>query len=91
MKQKYKIYEILISLALFTQLNVSNLISTETQLRVTESNLFESHDTNVYVIDFSKNDKINKKFSFVCSSGPNALDLNLTFTGLDSKIEKVLN
>ena len=61
------------------------------QLTINNKNILESYGDNVYVIDFSKNDNANKQFVLTCSSGPNALDLNLTFTGLRSRIEKVNN
>jgi hypothetical protein len=60
-----------------------------THLDINDASLLESFGPNTYVVDLSKNDNLNRAFILTCSSGPNVLDLNLTFTGLRSRIEKV--
>jgi mRNA degradation ribonuclease J1/J2 len=60
-----------------------------THLDINDASLLESYGSNVYVVDLSKNDNLKRAFILTCSSGPNVLDLNLTFTGLRSRIEKV--
>lgn len=64
-------------------------VRTDTHLDINDASLLESFGPNTYVVDLSKNDNLNRAFILTCSSGPNVLDLNLTFTGLRSRIEKV--
>ncbi len=61
-----------------------------TSLSVNELEFLDIHLPNVYIVDLRKeiNNRDNE-FELTCKSGPNALDLNLTFTGLNSKTKGV--
>lgn len=57
-----------------------------TSLKISDQNLLETHDSknNIFIVDFRNNDNSKRKFELICESGPNSLDLNLTFTGFNS-------
>jgi hypothetical protein len=59
-----------------------------TKLFIDKNNLLKikQHKENIYIIDL-KNDYSNQDFQLVCESGPNALDMNITFTGINSRTE----
>lgn len=59
------------------------------QLKPVEKRVFELHRTDVYVVDSRKHLSTINPFTLRCLSGPNALDLRMTFTGLDSKVQTV--
>ena len=65
-------------------------IAQSTSLFVNDLEFFDIHMPNVYIVDLRKQIN-NRKNEFVltCKSGQNALDLNLTFTGLNSKNTRV--
>ena len=81
-------------LLLFTQFISSQ--SLETKFTINDKHLIETHDpdNHVYIVDFRKNDNSKKFFQLLCTSGQDSLDLNLTFTGINSitkKVKKIIN
>ena len=59
----------------------------QTVMTINDINYFDIHVPNVYIVDLRKVDLMSN-FVLKCASGPGALDLNLTFTGLNSKYER---
>ena len=76
-------------LMLFTRFISSH--SLETKFTINDKHLLETHnsDNHVYIVDFRKNDNSKKVFQLLCTSGQDSLDLNLTFTGINSITKKV--
>ena len=76
---------------LFTSKTIVNLTNAKgTSLSINDLDFLDIHLPNVYIVDLRK--EINQRedeFILMCKSGPNALDLNLTFTGLNSKTKRV--
>lgn len=62
-----------------------------TSLTISDQSLLETHDAenNIYIVDFRNNYNSERTFELTCESGPESLDLNLTFTGFNSKVEKL--
>ena len=54
-----------------------------------ESLIFELYKTNVYVVDMRKHPQPPRPLTLKCFSRPNAVDLRLSFTGLNSRTETV--
>lgn len=61
-----------------------------TSMDVNDRDMLDIYRPNVYVIDLRKASNLNKPLAFKCSSGPKALDLNLTFVGFSSRMISVL-
>lgn len=61
----------------------------ETSLEIEPRLELEQDSPNVYVLNLSKNNNKNKQLTFKCSSDPTSVELNLTFTGLNSKLVKL--
>ena len=71
-------------------MTVASSLAQGTTLTVNELEFFDIHVPNVYVVDLRKEVvTLGAEFTLKCASGPNALDLNLTFTGLNSKTQGV--
>ncbi len=72
-------------------LKYKEAITLETRFTVNDPQLLDVYDekNNIFIIDFRKNDNSKKLFKITCLSGPESLDLNLTFTGFNSTIRKV--
>ncbi len=58
-----------------------------TKISIDKNNLLKikKHQENVYIVNL-KNDYSEQDFQLICESGPNAVDMNITFTGIDSRI-----
>jgi hypothetical protein len=66
----------------------AQLPSQNVRMGINDVDFFEIYRSNVYIVDLSKRYNRNKEFVLKCSS-ERALDLNLTFNGLDYKISRV--
>ena len=66
-----------------------NFYSCNTGIEINGEIQLERYPNNVYVIDLSKNDHKNKQIIFTCFSDVNTLELNLTFSGLISKLIQI--
>lgn len=55
------------------------------KLEINFQDLIESYTEDEYVIDLRKEGFKREPIFLKCSTGPNAIDLNLTFTGLEPK------
>jgi hypothetical protein len=62
-----------------------------TRFEISDSEQLDTFDLdkNVYIVDFRKNDNSKKIFELTCLTGPDSLDLNLTFTGFNSILKRV--
>lgn len=76
-------------LYLMTILLISYKCNSETILTLNNPSLLEEFKSKVYIIDLSKNNNKNKQFILTCSADSNALDLNLTFSGINPIYERV--
>ena len=63
------------------------------KLEVNEAKILESYyvdgTSNVYIVDLRKVPALRSSLVFKCSGGPGTVELNLTFTGLNPRTEKV--
>jgi hypothetical protein len=58
------------------------------KMDINDVDFFEIHQSNVYIVYLNQRSNRNREFVLKCSSRE-ALDLNLTFSGLDYKISRV--
>lgn len=79
------LFYIFASLLLFQTHRAQEFYPFGSKFEINDIDMFEIYRPNVYIVDLRKEENLNKKLIFTCSSGPKALDLNLTFTGTDSK------
>lgn len=79
------LFYIFASLLLFKTHRAQEFYPLGSKFEINDIDMFEIYRPNVYIVDLRKEENLNKKLIFTCSSGPKALDLNLTFTGTDSK------
>ena len=87
---KLVIHLAILSLALLSNLVVGQLFYQNVKFSINDLNFFEIYQSNVYIIDLSKNNNKNKELVLTCSSRNEVLDLNLTFSGLDYKLIRVI-
>ncbi len=61
-----------------------------TKLRITNSELLEKFDEakHILIVDLKNNGNSLKKFDLLCLSGPDNLELNVTFSGVGTTIER---
>lgn len=64
-------------------------LSDGVELKPVEKNIFDHYKNDVYVVDMRKHLPKPNPFTLRCLSEPDALDLRMTFTGLDSKVQTV--
>lgn len=60
-----------------------------TKFEVNDLSMLDIHRPNIYIVDLRKESNLNKKLIFTCSTGPKALDVNITFAGVKSKYNTV--
>ncbi len=61
----------------------------ETKLSINDDKFIEIHEPGVYIVHLKREETKTKPIVLTCSSGDQSVDLNLTFTGFDSKEVKL--
>jgi hypothetical protein len=61
----------------------------DTQLTISDLSFLQLHEPNVYIVNLQDGSLAGRDVILTCSCGDQCVDLNLTFTGFESKAEKV--
>jgi hypothetical protein len=64
-------------------------LQSDTQLTINDLSFLQLHEPNVYIVNLRDETLAARDAILTCSCGEKCVDLNLTFTGFESKAEKV--
>ena len=79
----------IINVFIFALIILKSSVYGQPSMSVNNLDFFDMHERHVYIVDLRKDSNKQSPLVITCNGGPRALDLNLTFTGLDSTIQRV--